>query len=132
METKAIEQRCVCIRELLGSVNQGYLPLYEYLAEYLVLCQGIQHVGQDVVRTFSGEAAFTGVKCQKASVPLRLSVLQRCQEYFGVPFQIGMFLLVVSERFTRKAGTSQGSTREERCWPGKTKGTRSIPASRRL
>lgn len=64
METKAVEQRYVCIRQLLYSVNQccpsklilGSLP-------------GHQTCRKDVVRTFSGGAALIGVRSQKASVP---------------------------------------------------------------
>lgn len=89
METRVIKQRCICIRELLCSMNQGCPPPCEYLAEYLILCQGVQHVEQDGVRTFSGGAALTGGRYWKASVPLRPPVLRGFKSTLGFPFRLG-------------------------------------------
>lgn len=102
METKVIKQRCICIRELLCSMKQGCPPSREYLAEYLIVCQGVQHVEQDGVRTFSGGAALTGVMYWKASVPLRLPVLRGFKSILGFPFRLGCPCWWVSERTFQK------------------------------
>lgn len=113
-------------------MNQGCPPPCEYLAEYLILCQGVQHAEQDGMRTFSGGAALTGVRHWKASVPLRLPVLRGFKSILGFPFRVGCPWWWCEKGLSRKAGTSQSSIREGRCCPWMTKGTRSIPTPRRV
>lgn len=135
METKVIKQRCICVRELLCSMNQGCSPPCEYLAEYLILCQGVQHVEQDGVRTFSGGAAFTGGRYWKASVPLRLPVLRGFKSILGFPFKLGCPCWWCQKGLSERQGPPKVPSEKGDAIPERQKipdSSRSIPTPRRV